>query len=371
MSRPLSLSLSLAIVACLAGSCFAQSDRPLPEKPYPPGQIPPPELPPPADGGPNAYAYSTDEAILFFQGRVERAPRDYVSYRILGEFHEKKAEESGDLASYARAEAALRRSLEIAPKYDKAKASLAAVLCSRHQFAEGLALARSVIAKDPENIDALATLGDALLETGRYAEAEEAYNRLRKKGDAPPILARVASLQELKGDPDEALKLMAEADSKAFKASGAKGAAWFKARLGDIAFVAGRVDEAESFYQSVPPKTDPYHDATAALGRIRAGQGRIAEAIAFYEKAVAIGPDPHMLAALGDLYIKVGREAEAPAERMSTSGRSHSLIPITIATYPRPSNWPGSISSIARMSTVTTPWPGPCSRTTSPKKRPG
>jgi tetratricopeptide (TPR) repeat protein len=303
--------LALAFVVGLAWPGLAQEGPTLPYRPHPPGQIPPPDLPPPADGGPIAYVHTTDQAIKFFQDRVDRNPRDYVSCRILGEFHERKAEESGDLASYERAEAALRRCLTIAPEYDKAKATLAAVLCSRHKFAEGLGLARAVLARDPANIDALATLGDALLETGRYDEAEKAFAELRKKAGAPPVLARVASLLELKGETDEALKLMGEAEAKARQFGGDKGAAWYRARLGDIAFVAGRVDEAESRYRSVSIGTDPYHDATAALGRLRAGQGRFAEAAAFYEKAVAIGPDPHMLAALGDLYARLGRVSEA------------------------------------------------------------
>jgi tetratricopeptide (TPR) repeat protein len=305
--------LTLAFVIVLAGSGLAQQESSSPDKPFPPGQIPPPDLPPPADGGPNAYLHTTDEAIRFFQDRVDRNPRDFVSCRILGEFYEKKAEETGDLTSYEKAEAALRRCLEIAPNYDRAKVTLAAVLCSRHKFAEGLSLARGVLAKDRDNVEALATLGDALLETGQYSEAEKAIADLRKKADAAPVLARMASLLELKGETDQALKLMAEAEAKTRKAGGDKAAAWFVARLGDIAFVAGRVDEAESHYRSVPPKTDPYHDATAALGRIKAGQGRLDEAVAFYEKAVTIGPDPHMLAALGDLYLKQGRASEAKA----------------------------------------------------------
>ena len=309
LRRPAPL-LALALVAGLAGAVLAQEPS-LPDRPIPPGQIPKPDLPPPADGGPLAYVHTTDEAIRFFQNRVDRNPRDYVSCRILGEFHEKKAEETGDLASYERAEAALRRCLEIAPYYDKAKVSLAAVLCSRHKFSEGLELSRAVLAKDPSNVDVLATLGDALLEMGRYAEAEKVYGELRQKADAPPVLARMAGLAEMKGNPDEALRLMGEAESRARKAGGDKGAAWYKARLGDIAFVAGRVDEAESHYRSVPPKTDPYHDATAALGRLRAGQGKLDEAVELYRKAVALGPDPHMLAALGDLYVRLGRDAEA------------------------------------------------------------
>jgi len=304
--------LSLAVVLALAGRGLAQEGPALPDRPFPPGQVPPPtDLPPPPDGGPLAYVHTTDQAIAFFQARVDRNPRDFVSCRILGEFHEKRAEETGDLASYERAEAALRRCLEIAPEYDRARVPLAAVLCSRHKFAEGLEMARGILAKQPGNVEALAILGDALLETGRYPDAGLAYADLRKQSDAAPVLARLASLLELKGESDQALKLMGEAEAKARKAGGDKAAAWFTARLGDIAFVAGRVDEAESHYRSVPTGTDPYHDATAALGRIRAGQGKLAEAVALYEKAVAIGPDPHMLAALGDLYRKLGRPAEA------------------------------------------------------------
>lgn len=306
-----SIPLCLAFVVALSGSGAAQQVPDLPDKPFPPGQIPPPNLPPPADGGPNAYVHTTDEAIQMFQRRVDRNPRDFVSCRILGEFYEKKAEETGDLASYEKAEAALRRCLEIAPNYHRAKVPLAAVLCSRHKFSEGLKLAREILAKEQDNVEALAILGDALMETGQYPEAEKAITDLRQKGDAAPILARLASLLELKGDADGALKLMAEAEAKARKAGGEKAAAWFVARLGDIAFVAGRVDEAESHYRSVPRGTDPYHDATAALGRIKAGQGRVEEAVALYEKAVAIGPDPHMLAALGDLYLKAGRKDDA------------------------------------------------------------
>ena len=142
--------LSLAFVIGLAGSSLSRQEPTLPERPLAPGQIPPPDLPPPADGGPLAYVHTTDEAIKLFQGRVDRNPRDHVSCRILGEFHERKAEESGDLAGYERAEAALRRCLEIAPDYDKARALARNPVFSPH-------------AEDARK--ALANLGKELLES--------------------------------------------------------------------------------------------------------------------------------------------------------------------------------------------------------------
>jgi tetratricopeptide (TPR) repeat protein len=273
-----------------------------------PPKPPPPDEPPPEDGGPLAYYHTTDEAIQFFQERVKKNPQDFISHRYLGELHERKARESGDSTRFEAAEAALRRSLELFPEYPRARASLAAVLCSRHKFAEGLAIARQLVQEQPKDIDALATMGDALLELGRYAEAETACQQLHRLAPIAEVIARLANLAELKGETEEAKRLMRRAAEQAGKLGGAKAAAWYQARLGDLAFEAGRIEEAATLYQAVPPGTDAYHDATAGLGRIRAAQGRLDEAIDLYNRAVAIGPDPHMLAALGDLYVQTGRE---------------------------------------------------------------
>ena len=51
---------------------------------------------------------------------------------------------SGHGTTNARAEAALRKALELFPKDVRAKVSLAVVLCDRHEFAEALEVAREV-----------------------------------------------------------------------------------------------------------------------------------------------------------------------------------------------------------------------------------
>jgi tetratricopeptide (TPR) repeat protein len=258
------------------------------------------------------YVYDREEVIRLMLDRIKRNPKDDVSYQRLGELYERRAEETGALDDYARAEVALRKSLEIFPEGHRAKVSLAAVLCSQHKFTEGLTLAREALKRKPNDLDALATAGDALLETGRYDEAESVFNELHRLTKLPPVLSRLASLAEFKGQTEVALKLMGQAAADVLKGGGTpKDAGWFQARLGDIALVAGRIDAAEKYYAAVPQGIDAYHDATAGLGRIRSMQGRDADAIALYEKAVAIGPDPHMLAALGDLYIKTGHPEKA------------------------------------------------------------
>jgi tetratricopeptide (TPR) repeat protein len=158
----------------------------------------------------------------------------------------------------------------------------------------------------------MAIVADALIELGRYDEGEQALAELARLVQSAPVLARQANLAELKGKLEEAERLIRAAIAKIQTAGGsAADLAWYQGRLGDFALAAGRLEEAEAIYRAVPEGTDPFHDATAGRARIAAFRGRLDEAVALLEKAVAIGPDPHMLAALGDLDLATGRKDQA------------------------------------------------------------
>ncbi|HLB46895.1 MAG TPA: tetratricopeptide repeat protein [Anaerolineales bacterium] len=255
------------------------------------------------DGRELADLPPVDQAIRFFQERIKRNPQDAVSYTLLGEMYMRQARETGDVASYQRAEAALREALELLSGYIPARASLAAVLYAQHNFVEALELAGQVYQSDPRSTQALATLGDAYLALGNYQEGEEVYQELLQKNPTPPVLARHAHLAELKGKPEEALQLMQGAAGEALDSGGSKeSVAWYLLRLGDLYFNTGRMDEAGEHYEAALRVLDNYYLALAGLGKVRAAQGRYPEAIAFYEQSVAIIPQPDFLAALGDLY---------------------------------------------------------------------
>ena len=289
------------------------------------------KTPPPEDEGPSridlrAYRYSTDQAIRLFQQRVERNPRDFVSMAILGEAHALKARESGDPSGYERAEEALRKSLVQLPGYTRARTTLALVLCNRHRFAEGLALAAQVYNENPGNLTALAAMGDAQLELGRYSAAEATYQELLSASTEPSTLARMARLAELKGQTDEALRLLRRAADDERKTGDAKAAAWYQVRLGEISFDAGRLDDAEHAFRAILKEFPDHHDATADLGKVLAARGRYDESIALLKKAVAIAAEPAVLAALGDLYARNGQEGLAQ--------RTYARLEETALRYP-------------------------------------
>jgi tetratricopeptide (TPR) repeat protein len=304
------------------------------EEPPPSGTVAPkapgatePAAPGPGDEAPNEkptnladFVYSTDEAIELFELRVKVRPNDFTSLATLGDLYERKGRETDDLACFARAEESLRAAMALFPKYTRAKNALAVVLCDRHKFAEALEVAQEVYKANPKDHDALATVGDAQLELGRYAEAETSIRELaRRLPSAAQVLARLAHLEELKGHPEEALQIIRRT-TEILKKAGATpdDLAWYQFREADILFNLGRLDESGKVAEAILKAVPAHHDATASLARVRAAQGQTAEAIQLYEKAVAIAPDPSMLIALGDLYARTGDLARARAnqERM-------------------------------------------------------
>ena len=253
-----------------------------------------------------------EDTIKFFQARIKTNPQDAVSYNLLAGQYIRLARETGDVTGYQRAEAALRESIRLLPSYRPAHASLASVYYAQHDFLPALELGQQVYEKDPRITDALATIGDAQLALGNYQEAEAAYQELNEKDGTPPILARLAALEELKGHPQEAMDLMRRAAGDALQAGGTReSVAWYVLRVGDMYFNMGQPKQAGRYYEAALRVFDGYHLALAGLGKVRAAQGKYAEAITYYQQAINLIPQPDYLAALGDLYFLTGQPEQA------------------------------------------------------------
>ncbi len=258
---------------------------------------------------------TTDEMIKFWQARFERDPRDFISLTFLGDAFIRKARETGDVTEYERADATLQKALKLHPNYEVAQAYLSVVQYVKHDFQGALSLASQVYTAHPNAVQALATIGDAQLELGRYVEAETTYQQLNKKAPSAPVFTRLARLAWLHGKPTDALNLMhqAIADSDEMGLSG-ENSAWYHFQLGELYFNTGQLEKADSQYALALKAFDNYYLALAGRGKVRAAQGEYKAAITFYEKAVSIIPQPDMLAALGDLYGLTGDTVKAKQE---------------------------------------------------------
>jgi tetratricopeptide (TPR) repeat protein len=234
---------------------------------------------------------------------------------FLGRLYVERGRLTGDVGSFLQADEALRRSLRIYPADLEARTLHAGVRYTMHDFRGALRIAGEILREDATQLGALAVSGDALLELGRYGEARDAYERVAADVPGlPAVDARLARLAFLRGAVGEAERLARRADATAVEdqLDGA-GLAWYRALRGQIAFDRGAYRASARLYRSAVRLAPDYPLALAGLGRALAATGRTAEAVAAYERAVDLLPQPEYAAALGDLYALSGRGEDAAA----------------------------------------------------------
>ena len=262
----------------------------------------------------NLFAQSsvTDNQIGYYQQLLRRNPLNAKAFFGLGDALIRKARESGDPSYFNRAEEALKKSLEIVPQNAGALRHLAYVFYSRHEFAPAAAYARKAVEMNASDSDTYGVLGDALLEVGRYAEAEAAYAYMMELDESLYSYSRLAGLKSARGDVAGAVADLerAIAIGKATKLP-AESIAWTEWQLGVENFAQGNLLAAESNYRRSLESYPNYYRALAGLAQVRAAQKNLDEAIALYQRAIAILPMPEYAAALGEIFEKVGKPEQA------------------------------------------------------------
>jgi tetratricopeptide (TPR) repeat protein len=267
----------------------------------------------PADAAETRLApLDPDNAIQIALRRVRRQPRQADGYHRLGDAYIQKARASGDPTHFDRAEQAIQKSIDLG--FDQAAAwrRLAYVSLSRHQFEEARARAAQALARDPDDPDALGILGDAHLELGGYEEADRAYQRMMRLDGSLGAYGRRSGLRALRGDAQGSMDDLKTAIAIG-QASGAprENVAWAQWQLGVEHFGAGDLSRAEASHMAALDTLPGYHRGLAGLAQVRAAQGRSAEAVDLYRKALAALPAPEHAVALGDLLTSVGRREDA------------------------------------------------------------
>lgn len=282
--------------------------------------------------GSTAAERDRERQLRFWSQRAERDPADFIARNNLAAVYLQRVRETGSLDDLARASAAARASLAIVPAdYNPAGlGSLAQAEFAQHHFTAARDLARQWARLKASKPEPYATLGDALLELGDYAGAEAAYRQMTDRDpDGFPTLVRRARLAQLRGRTDEAEHLLAAASRAATGTR--EPLAWCRWQQGELAFARGNYAAAEAHSRAALDVLPGYYRALGSLGRARAARGDLAGAIAQYEHAVRIRPEPVSLAALGDLYHLAGREPEAQAqytlvERIGQLGRAQGAL---------------------------------------------
>jgi tetratricopeptide (TPR) repeat protein len=251
-----------------------------------------------------------DSRIATWSAMAAADAADYLSTTNLGILYLGRARLSGDLADYGRAAAATSRALVADPVYGPARALDATVRFATHDFRGALAAATALLADEPGHADALAVVGDASLELGQVGNARRAYASLASIAPGPALDVRLARLAYVTGDPARALTIARSARDEAL-GSGEADMAFYEYQLGEYARLNGKEAAAAAAFRASLDARPAHIGALVGLARVEAAAGRVDDAVAALERAMAIAPVPDVVALLGDMRAGSGEQAVA------------------------------------------------------------
>ncbi len=257
-----------------------------------------------------ALLTETNGAIAFWEDRVARDAADFVAYNKLGDLYLRRAEQTGDVSDYARAQVALESSVTLLERNYEGRVLLAYTYNSQHEFEKALAFAEALVEEYPDKPFGWGVLGDAQLALGLYDAADRSYGRMVGLAPSLASFSRAAHIAEVRGDLalaelnwDNALRVDSGAAPEA--------SAWARVEFGRFHFNRGDLDVAEEAYHASLDMYPGNIHAIASLGAVRAARGDDDGAIALYEQVVDRNPLPDYVIALGDLYTRTGDHAKA------------------------------------------------------------
>jgi tetratricopeptide (TPR) repeat protein len=236
-------------------------------------------------------------------------PGDAQAATRLAHGHYRRASMTGRLELMGAAERAVADGLRrFGPWPDLCLASANAAL-ALHRLDDVLA-ALELSAGAAGSPDGRCLAADVDLQRGRYDAARAAYLEVVNETGSWDALARLAHLEHELGDDEAAERLYAEAADE-LTAKQLRAYAWLELRWGDLLLSRGRLDEAEAHHRRADAAYSGDWRTTAHLARLAAARGELGGAIALRLTAAGDPPRLEQCQALGDLYARAGRPAEA------------------------------------------------------------
>ena len=304
------VALALIVVGC--GST-APSSGPSSTAPVPSSAAGPPTTNHISGPSPAPVSLVTTSPTVATSARLQAAvaanPNDEVSERDLGYALLQRVRETADPTLYAPAEAAFDAARWLVPDDAQAWVGIGGLQLGKHQFADALVTGRHAVALSPNLDTARAVVVDALVELGRYDEADAAAAAMLGTGTDLTTLTRVSYLAELHGHLDVALKAMREAALSPGIAP--ENVAFTEGLLGNLLVYTGDPAGAAQAYQRALRLVPAHAPSLAGEGRLAVGAGRLDDAIALFQRAADILPLPEYVIALGEAQTAAGRISDA------------------------------------------------------------
>ena len=305
----------VAFVLVLAGCAPTASPSPDPTvQPTSAAAASSPPASPPSDPGATvapapAPRSATADEIERLQAEIDSDPSDPVAQRDLGFAFLQRVRETADPALYAPAEAAFEQARRLAPDDPLVLVGIGSLQLGKHEFAAALKTARRAVDMAPRSAVARAIEVDALVELGRYDEADDAAAAMLALGSDLTTLSRVSYLAELHGQLDVAVTAMRAATKSEDVAP--ENLAFTHVQLGNLLAYSGDPRAAAEEYDRALELVPGHAPALAGQGRQAVADGRLDEAIDRFQQAADVVPLPEYVIALADAQAAAGRSDDA------------------------------------------------------------
>ena len=244
------------------------------------------------------------------QHRLQLQPANPRLEGDLGIAYLQRARETNDPSYYVKASTLLDRSLKRDPAGVDATIGAGSLALSYHDFREALRLGRRALALSHGfSPPALAMIGDASVELGRYDQGFAAFSRLGHLRPGLVAYARLSYARELQGDVARATRLMRRAVEAG---SGApENTQWTRVQLATLLLKSGHTRAAAKQFRHALALLPNYARAEAGLGAVAVARGDLAQAERWYDRAASHLPLPDIVAQLGDVRQARGNHAGA------------------------------------------------------------
>jgi tetratricopeptide (TPR) repeat protein len=253
-----------------------------------------------------------NQQVWVAEALLARNGGDPLAHARLAEAYLNRARALGDWADIERAEKSLALALQLAPAHPEVLLIRADLHLYQHHFRESLEAANRVIQATPTDPRGYGAAGDAALELGDLATAQNMYDKmLALKRDFESLSGR-SHLYEAQGDLKKAAALMQQAITATGKKPEAKATRqWAKVVVASLEMQQGKLNRAEKILQAALAEQPEDDFALEHLGETYGLLERYREADSIYTKAFNLRPEPAYAIAWAGIKQSLGQQAFA------------------------------------------------------------
>jgi tetratricopeptide (TPR) repeat protein len=233
-------------------------------------------------------------ALVHYDAVLARDPRSATAVAGRGDC----LRETGELAAAAQS---YRRALAMAPDLGHAHANLAPLLLNSGDVDAAIAHCRRAIELLPDDGQPWLNLGLCLVDSERMDEAMDAFAEAEQRSPSALLACHVARAWERAGDLVQAQLWVDRAEARE------PGRAGNRIAAASVLLAMGESEAARAMLEALCESDPGLFEAWLLLGRARWDDGAVADAVAAYERALALAPQmARVQVAIGDVRTSAG-----------------------------------------------------------------